>query len=56
MAQDAGALPTASVEYRSLFREYRCDGVVEATERTTVSAQTQGQVEENDDDVDDFLG
>ena len=36
-------------------REYRLDGVVEAVNRTTVSAQTQGQVEEILYDVDDFV-
>ena len=51
----ADALPTALVDYRTLPREYRLDGVVEAVNRTTVSAQTQGQVQEILYDVDDFV-
>lgn len=51
----ASALATAPAEYRSLAREYRLDGVVEAINRTTVSAQTQGQVQEILYDVDDFV-
>jgi RND family efflux transporter MFP subunit len=54
-AQETATLQTAMVEYRAVPREYRLDGVVEAIKRTTVSAQTQGQVEEIDYDVDDFV-
>ncbi|MCG6896670.1 MAG: efflux RND transporter periplasmic adaptor subunit [Thiocapsa sp.] len=54
-ATGPGALETAPVEYRTLPREYRLDGVVEAVNRTTVSAQTQGQVQEILFDVDDFV-
>jgi len=54
-AQQAPSLDTAAVEYRSVPREYRLDGIVEAVRRTTVSAQTQGQVEEIFYDVDDFV-
>ncbi len=53
-SQDAG-LATASAEYRTVPREYRLDGVVEAVNRTTVSAQTQGQVQEILFDVDDYV-
>jgi RND family efflux transporter MFP subunit len=49
------ALPSAEVAYRTVPREYRLDGIVEAINRTTVSAQTQGQVEEILYDVDDFV-
>lgn len=50
-----GALATGPAEYRTVPREYRLDGVVEAVNRTTVSAQTQGQVQEILYDVDDFV-
>ncbi|MBK1718203.1 efflux RND transporter periplasmic adaptor subunit [Thiocystis violacea] len=49
------ALPSAAAEFRTLPREYRLDGIVEAVNRTTVSAQTQGQVQEILYDVDDFV-
>jgi len=55
LAQDDVALEATAIEYRSVPREYRLDGVVEAIRRTTVSAQTQGQVEEILYDVDDFV-
>lgn len=48
-------LSTATAAYRSVAREYRLDGIVEAVNRTTVSAQTQGQVQEIFYDVDDFV-
>ncbi|MFZ1536450.1 MAG: efflux RND transporter periplasmic adaptor subunit [Chromatiaceae bacterium] len=48
-------LDSATVAYRSVPREYRLDGVVEAVQQTTVSAQTQGQIEEILFDVDDFV-
>lgn len=48
-------LETAEVSYQVVPREYRLDGVVEAINRTTVSAQTQGQVEAILYDVDDFV-
>jgi RND family efflux transporter MFP subunit len=53
-SQDPG-LVTAPAEHRTVPREYRLDGVVEAVNRTTVSAQTQGQVQEILYDVDDFV-
>jgi RND family efflux transporter MFP subunit len=48
-------LPVAQARYRTVPREYRLDGIVEAINRTTVSAQTQGQVEEILYDVEDFV-
>lgn len=54
-AAEPVALQTAPAEYRSHPREYRLDGVVEAVQRTTVSAQTQGQVETILYDVEDFV-
>jgi len=54
-AQEYSLLDTAAVEYRPIAREYRLDGIVEATNRTTVSAQTQGQVEALFCDVNDFV-
>jgi len=56
-ATQAQAQPLATVkaEVRQLPREFRLDGVVEATNRTTVSAQTSGQVQEILYDVDDFV-
>jgi RND family efflux transporter MFP subunit len=54
-ASEPIALETATVDYRTLAREYRLDGVVEAVNRTTVSAQTQGQVQEILFDVEDFV-
>ncbi|MBK1646890.1 efflux transporter periplasmic adaptor subunit [Thiocapsa imhoffii] len=49
------ALDTAPAEFQTLAREYRLDGIVEAVNRTTVSAQTQGQVEAILFDVEDFV-
>lgn len=54
-ATAAASLETAQISHRTVPREYRLDGVVEAVNRTTVSAQTQGQVEEILYDVDDFV-
>jgi RND family efflux transporter MFP subunit len=51
----AATLALAQARYQVVPREYRLDGVVEAVNRTTVSAQTQGQVEEILYDVDDFV-
>ncbi len=48
-------LETALVNYHQVGREYRLDGVVEAVNRSTVSAQTQGLVEDISYDVDDFV-
>jgi RND family efflux transporter MFP subunit len=54
-ATQAEPLDTVTTEIRQLPREFRLDGVVEATNRTTVSAQTSGQVQEILYDVDDFV-
>jgi len=54
-ASEAQSLDTVVAEIRQLPREFRLDGVVEATNRTTVSAQTSGQVQEILYDVDDFV-
>ena len=51
----ASDLETAPVERRDVPREYRLDGLVEATQQTTVSAQTSGQVEQVLFDVDDYV-
>jgi RND family efflux transporter MFP subunit len=48
-------LATARAHIESIPREYRLDGVVEAVSRTTVSAQTNGQVAEIFYDVDDVV-
>ncbi|MCU7905264.1 MAG: efflux RND transporter periplasmic adaptor subunit [Candidatus Thiodiazotropha sp. (ex Epidulcina cf. delphinae)] len=48
-------LDTATATKREAVREFWLDGVVEAINRTTLSAQTQGQVEEILFDVDDFV-
>lgn len=53
--QQQPPLETAETAYRVVPKEYRLDGVVEAINRTTVSAQTQGQVETILYDVDDFV-
>ncbi|WP_428634106.1 efflux RND transporter periplasmic adaptor subunit [Sedimenticola sp.] len=48
-------LATGSVESTTLPHEYRLDGVVEAINQSTISAQTSGQVVEILVDVDDFV-
>jgi RND family efflux transporter MFP subunit len=53
--QPGAPVETAETVYRVVPKEYRLDGIVEAINRTTVSAQTQGQVEEIFYDVDDFV-
>jgi RND family efflux transporter MFP subunit len=55
-AQDAeSGLATVAVALADLPRIYRLDGVAEATNRTTVSAQTGGRVTEVRFDVDDYV-
>jgi RND family efflux transporter MFP subunit len=54
-AVKAGPLNTVNAEVHQLPREFRLDGVVEAANRTTISAQTSGQVQEILYDVDDFV-
>lgn len=51
----AAGLPTAQVARVDLPRVYRLDGVAEAVNRSTVSAQTGGRVTEVNFDVDDFV-
>ena len=51
----AAELATGSAQLLELPRVYRLDGVVEAVNRTTVSAQTSGQVQEILFDVDDYV-
>ncbi len=53
--QASTAIATAEADYRVVAKEYRLDGIVEAINRTTVSAQTSGQVEAILYDVDDFV-
>lgn len=48
-------LETAEVTQQSLNREFRLDGVVEAINRATVSAQTGGTIKEMLVDVDDYV-
>ncbi|RDH83327.1 MAG: efflux transporter periplasmic adaptor subunit [endosymbiont of Escarpia spicata] len=48
-------LTTVEADFRETPREFRLDGVVEAINQTTVSAQTQGQVQEILFDVDDYV-
>jgi RND family efflux transporter MFP subunit len=48
-------LETVSAKYIQSPRIYRLDGVIEAVQKTTVSAQIGGQVEEVLVDVDDFV-
>lgn len=51
----AETLATESARLTTIPREYRLDGVVEAINQSTVSAQTSGQVIEILVDVDDFV-
>jgi RND family efflux transporter MFP subunit len=51
----AAELETATASKRETSREFWLDGDVEAINQTTLSAQTQGQVEEILFDVDDFV-
>lgn len=53
--QAESPLQTATVEYRELPQVYRLDGVVEAVNRSTVSAQTGGQIKAILFDVDDYV-
>ncbi|MES9959157.1 MAG: efflux RND transporter periplasmic adaptor subunit [Sedimenticola sp.] len=55
VAQAGTDLETALAESWETPREYRLDGVVEAVNQSTVSAQTQGQIEEVLFDVDDYV-
>lgn len=53
--QSPPSLATATAELRTIPREYRLDGLVEAVNQSTVSAQTQGQVQAILYDVDDYV-
>lgn len=56
LATDAAAeLATAEVSMDLLSREFRIDGVVEAINQATVSAQTSGSIKEILVDVDDYV-
>lgn len=55
LAAQPATLATSAATYQTVPREYRLDGVVEAVNRTTVSAQTQGRVDAILFDVDDFV-
>lgn len=48
-------LTSQTIQLVEVPREYRLDGVVEAVNKSTVSAQTSGQVQEILFDVDDFV-
>ena len=52
---DPAKLASASVAFREIPREFQLDGIIEAVNQATVSAQTQGQVKEVLFDVDDFV-
>ncbi len=54
-AEAASPLETAQANYRDIPLEHRLDGVVEAVNQGTLSAQTQGQVLEVLFDVDDYV-
>jgi len=54
-AAEEAALTTATVSVVEVPREYRLDGVVEAINQSTITAQTTGQVEEILFDVDDYV-
>ncbi|MEW8431638.1 MAG: efflux transporter periplasmic adaptor subunit, partial [gamma proteobacterium symbiont of Ctena orbiculata] len=52
---ETGELDTVAVVKREAVREFWLDGVVEAINQTTISAQTRGQVEAILFDVDDYV-
>jgi len=51
----AAELETETVRYEQVPRLYRLDGVIEAVQKTTVSAQISGQVDAVLFDVDDYV-
>ena len=51
----SAALKTVTTELQESAREFRLDGTVEAVNRTTVSAQTSGEVQKIFFDVDDYV-
>lgn len=55
-AENAGSqLETSAATLQTLSREFRLDGVVEAINQATVSAQTGGSIQEILVDVDDYV-
>jgi RND family efflux transporter MFP subunit len=54
-AAPASVIDTVIVSYHTLVDERRFDGVVEAVHRSTVSAQTNGEIIELPFDVNDFV-
>ena len=54
-SEHTSELETASATVETLSREFRLDGVVEAVNRATVSAQTRGSIQEILVDVDDYV-
>jgi RND family efflux transporter MFP subunit len=56
VAGESTPLDVAEVSRELVSREHLFDGKIEAVNRTTVSAQTAGRVEEVFFDVDDFVG
>jgi RND family efflux transporter MFP subunit len=58
MVVAAGAsvpFPTALAEYQSIPQQWTFDGVIEAVQQSTVSAQTSGRIVAINFDVDDFV-
>jgi RND family efflux transporter MFP subunit len=55
VAQAEPPLETATVQLQEIPRLHHLDGVIEAVHQGTISAQTQGQVEEILFDVDDYV-
>ena len=54
-AQQGGPLPSVKAEYVSSPLEYQLDGVIEAINQSTLSAQVSGRIEEINFDVDDIV-
>jgi len=54
-AARAAGLPGATARLETVVREQRLDGVIEAVNRSTVSAQTTGRIVELPYDVDDYV-
>ena len=54
-AQQGGPLPSVKAEQVSSPLEYQLDGVIEAINQSTLSAQVSGRIEEINFDVDDIV-
>jgi RND family efflux transporter MFP subunit len=54
-AQQGGPLPSVKAEHVSSPLEYQLDGVIEAINQSTLSAQVSGRIEEINFDVDDIV-